>query len=402
MSQLRRLVAPPQNTGGVDLWTIAQIVDARNQQLFGSFALPARLAISMRTDDALFTARTVRLAPVQALEPEIIEAKGARAKPIAKEAEAAFGVEGVGIECGTMADINGDLADHGVAIGYNTPSAFFRAHPDYDAVGGPQLNLTDEGPLGRATGHALGSPFGSLRSYKRYRRAKASLEATQLDLTSANLFLRRKAFDKWGPFDERLWPNEETALLHKIEKGGGKIAYDPSIVVAHKRRSSIVALARQCFGYGKGRARQTNLEGGVLPRAGHSVPCAFLLYLAALPLALWWSPLLMPLAAYALLSISISTATAWEHRDPATAPLMPFVFLTIHLAYPAGLIAESLRLLGHHKLGLTEPKRPRQSDSVAKSLRSHPSPTLPRAAASTRFAVSLNRGASTPTSRIRP
>src|SRR5262249_25425566 len=66
---------------------------------------------------------------------------------------------------------------------------FFRAHPDYDAVGGPQLNGPDESLVGRAGGRALASRFGSHRQSRRYRRAPLDLAATQFDLSSANLFL---------------------------------------------------------------------------------------------------------------------------------------------------------------------------------------------------------------------
>ncbi len=221
-------------------------------------------------------------------------------------------------------------------------AAFFRAHPEYDAVGGPQLNLDDEHACGRAIGYALGSRFGSLRTYRRFRRAPIKLDATQLDLTSANLFVTRRAFDRWGPFDERLWPNEETALLHRIERGGGKIAYDPAIVVGHRRRPSLRSLGAQCFGYGRGRARQTRIEQSVVPAATHSFPCLVLLYFALSPLALWWPGLALPLLAYALGGVAIAVATAARERD-AAALLMPAVFPVIHTTYPAGLLFESMR-----------------------------------------------------------
>ncbi len=120
MAQLQRAVSPPITTSSEFTWTVEEIVDARNQQIQGVFWLPAKLAISMRTDDALFVAYENRLDPVRALAPIIDAAPGARGKVIAKEADAAFSAEGVGIECGTFADINGDLANHGVAFGFNT------------------------------------------------------------------------------------------------------------------------------------------------------------------------------------------------------------------------------------------------------------------------------------------
>ena len=224
-------------------------------------------------------------------------------------------------------------------------AAFFEAHPDYDAVGGPQLNATSEGLVGRAAGHALASWFGTYRLCRRWKRARPGLAATQYDLTSANLFLTRRAFERWGPFDERLWPNEETALLRRIERAGGRIAYDPGIVVFHKRRDTLAALARQCFGYGSGRARQWRFEGAPLPGLAQAVPALFLVYLLALPLLATLSPAaFVPLAAYATLAVVASFATAMARTDPAAGLVMPFVFPAIHLGYGSGLLVESIRL----------------------------------------------------------
>ena len=222
--------------------------------------------------------------------------------------------------------------------------AFFDAHPEFDAVGGPQLNADTEGTIGRASGYALASWFGAYRQCRRYRAARLRLNATQWDLTSANLLVRRSAFERWGRFDERLWPNEETALLRRIEAGGGRIAYDPTIVVRHIRRASLRGLARQCFGYGCGRARQSRIEGLAFSGIGQVVPTVFLLYLVLLPLlASWSTAALVPLIVYVAACLSMSVVTAATCADPAAAALMPLAFLAIHTGYAAGLTVETMR-----------------------------------------------------------
>lgn len=112
---------PPPGTAAGQQWQLADIRNARDAQMRGHFEAPARMAAAMRTDDALFTARDNRLAPQRCISVEIKPAKGARGEAIAAEAEALYGEHGVGIATGTMADINGCLADHGIAIGYNVP-----------------------------------------------------------------------------------------------------------------------------------------------------------------------------------------------------------------------------------------------------------------------------------------
>jgi hypothetical protein len=225
-------------------------------------------------------------------------------------------------------------------------AAFFRDHPDYDVLGGPQLTGPWEAGFARASGYALGSFFGAYRMSRRYRRARPDLHADQLELSTPNLFLTRRAFERWGPFDERLCPNEETALLKRIADGGGRIAYHPDIVVYHQRRP-LKGFARQCFGYGAGRARQMHVEGTWIPGAGVAVPGAFLLYLLLLPLLLpaggpWW---LVPVGTYVGANLVVSVSIALAHGDPAAAVWLPVAFAVMHMAYPLGVAMGAVRVM---------------------------------------------------------
>lgn len=124
-SRLLNELASPRY-GGTEVvrsWSLEEIWNARDAQLRGQFELPARAAASMRTDDAIFVAYGNRLAPQRCVKTEMRPASArAKAISVAGEAEALFGVEGVGIAVGTVADINGCLVNHGVAFGYNTIS----------------------------------------------------------------------------------------------------------------------------------------------------------------------------------------------------------------------------------------------------------------------------------------
>lgn len=85
-------------------------------QMRGSFRLPAKLAESMRTDDALFVAYQNRLAPQRCLKVALKPvARGAGPK-IANEADALFGNGGIAIHPDTVSDIVGCFVDHGVAF----------------------------------------------------------------------------------------------------------------------------------------------------------------------------------------------------------------------------------------------------------------------------------------------
>jgi hypothetical protein len=86
LGELRSIVKAPFTPAAAHSWSIDQIVSARDQQMTGRFRLPARLAESFGTDDALFTARGVRLAPVQSLSVKIEAGKGPKGDKQADEA----------------------------------------------------------------------------------------------------------------------------------------------------------------------------------------------------------------------------------------------------------------------------------------------------------------------------
>lgn len=95
------------------------VYDALDAQQIGMFYAPWELAKAMRRDDAIYVARSNRIAPMRCLSVRIEEGKGARASTAASEGEALFGNEGIAATQDTFADIDGCLADHGIAIGIN-------------------------------------------------------------------------------------------------------------------------------------------------------------------------------------------------------------------------------------------------------------------------------------------
>lgn len=117
VGQLASLVRSPMVPAAAHSWSIEQIVAARDAQMSGRFRMPARLAESMGTDDAIFTARGVRLAPVQSLGVSLTAGKGPKGARVADEAEALFGLNGAAVSSETVTTLRTHLADHGVAFG---------------------------------------------------------------------------------------------------------------------------------------------------------------------------------------------------------------------------------------------------------------------------------------------
>ena len=110
---------PRDGRNTIDAWSFSQIYEARTEQMLGQFVLPSRMAEQMRTDDALAVAYENRLAPQRCIPVKLQAAQGARGALVASEGEGLFGANGVGIHPDTIADIHGDLVNHGIAFGCN-------------------------------------------------------------------------------------------------------------------------------------------------------------------------------------------------------------------------------------------------------------------------------------------
>lgn len=111
---------PPKLSTGLHAWDLDAIRAARDDQMRGVFQRAARLAEASRTDYAIFASFLNRLAPQRGLPIELVAPNdGARAARVLSEASALFGKRGVGIHPDTLADIDGALANHGVAFAIN-------------------------------------------------------------------------------------------------------------------------------------------------------------------------------------------------------------------------------------------------------------------------------------------
>lgn len=214
---------------------------------------------------------------------------------------------------------------------------FFNSHPDIDVVGGPQLNHPREGRIGKVSGYALSSLFGSAEASMRYAPKKFIQDADERFLTSANLICRSKVAKKIK-FNESLYPGEDPKFIEDSKKAGFRVAYDPKIFIFHRRRETIADFAKQIFGYGLTRPKKESL----MQTAKHPsflVPPFFTLYLALFSiLSLWNSIFIIPLALYLALLIIFSVYEAIKNKDISSMFILPFIFFVIHISYGLGFI----------------------------------------------------------------
>lgn len=114
------------------------------------------------------------------------------------------------------------------------------------AVGGPMVGR-GETPFGRAVARASATPLGA--GDARFRLGgEGPTDTVYLGAW------RREVFDRVGAFDEGLIRNQDYELSVRIRAAGGMVWLDPAIRSTTVTRGTPLALARQYFGYGRGRA----------------------------------------------------------------------------------------------------------------------------------------------------
>lgn len=101
----------PRPRQPITSWDVQSIRSARDDQLLGWFQIPVRLAEASQTDDAIFNARSARIAPQDAISTRVVAAPGGQRL-------ANRSAESIQIPKTVIKGIHGTLVDHGVAIGY--------------------------------------------------------------------------------------------------------------------------------------------------------------------------------------------------------------------------------------------------------------------------------------------
>jgi cellulose synthase/poly-beta-1,6-N-acetylglucosamine synthase-like glycosyltransferase len=210
--------------------------------------------------------------------------------------------------------------------------------PKVQMVGGPNLCPSEAPLLEQIFALVLASWLAFGPSRARYVAVGEVRATSEKELILCNLLARREAMLELGGFNEALYPNEENALMDELQKRGGKLIYDPQLLVHRRPRSSIRSFARMLMTYGRGRAEQFRLH----PTPGSAlnfVPPLFCLYLLGLPLLLTLTPIgkvvLVPLAFYALVVVAQAVVLAAGGRVLQSLAAIPLIVLT-HILYGLG------------------------------------------------------------------
>jgi glycosyltransferase involved in cell wall biosynthesis len=212
--------------------------------------------------------------------------------------------------------------------------------PDVKMVGGPAVCPADAPPLEQTFALVLGSwALGPSRA--RYTPVGTVRQTSEKELILCNLVARRDALLELGGFDEKLYPNEENALMDQLQADGGKLLYDSQLIVRRRPRRTLKAFAKMLMTYGRGRAEQFRVNP-TLGSALNFVPPLFLIYLLVLmPAARHWGsivawPLVIYLAAVFVQALLL-TRSGWIRQSFAAIPLIALTHILYGFGFWRGL-----------------------------------------------------------------
>lgn len=153
---------------------------------------------------------------------------------------------------------------------------------------------------------------------------------------------KRSALMEINGFDERFTRAQDWELNFRLRKNGGVIYFDPRLHVTYRPRSSVKALAKQYFEYGRWRRVVSRRHSGTINYRYLAPPFALLAFLASLALGFIHPIFFIPAAIYLLFTTIASSVIAQS--------IVQFIYLiavipTMHFAWGAGFITSGKNLV---------------------------------------------------------
>ena len=182
----------------------------------------------------------------------------------------------------------------------------------------------------RAVAGAMRSPLGVGAS-----RFHTGGQAGEVDTVYLGVFIK-DALLAIGGFDERFTRAQDWELNFRLRANGGTIYFDPRLEVTYRPRSSVAALAKQYFEYGRWRRVVSRRHKGTINYRYLAPPVALAAFLASLLLGAALHPIFfIPAAIYLLFVAGASIVIA---QSLAQYIYLLAVIPTMHFAWGAGFI----------------------------------------------------------------
>jgi len=182
----------------------------------------------------------------------------------------------------------------------------------------------------RSVARAMCSPLGVGASRFHTGGAPGSVDTVYLGA------FRKEALLAVGGFDERFTRAQDWELNFRLRAAGGVIYFDPRLVVTYRPRSSIHALARQYFEYGRWRRVVSRRHEGTINYRYLAPPFTVLVTFLSLILGTFVSTIfLLPVLVYALF---ILLASVMIGKSLGEVVSLPLILLTMHFTWGTGFL----------------------------------------------------------------
>ncbi len=182
----------------------------------------------------------------------------------------------------------------------------------------------------RAVARAMRSPLGVGAS-----RFHTGGSAGAVDTVYLGAF-RKEALLAVGGFDERFIRAQDWELNFRLRSVGGLIYFDPRLVVTYRPRSTVSALARQYFDYGRWRRVVSRRHEGTINYRYLAPPFTVLVSTLSIILGTFISTIfLLPALVYALFILLASIVIGKSLGEIISLPL---VLLTMHMCWGTGFL----------------------------------------------------------------
>ncbi len=182
----------------------------------------------------------------------------------------------------------------------------------------------------KAVARAMRSPLGVGAS-----RFHTGGDSGYVDTVYLGVFLRA-AVIAVGGFDERFIRAQDWELNFRLRQAGGKIFFDPRLHVTYRPRSTVMALAKQYFEYGRWRRVVSRRHKGTINYRYLAPPFSLVAALASIVLAVTLNNLfIIPAAIYGIFLILASLLIG---KGIIERILLPIVLFTMQMSWGLGFL----------------------------------------------------------------
>ena len=189
----------------------------------------------------------------------------------------------------------------------------------------------------RSVARAMRSPLGVGAS-----RFHTGGGAGESDTVYLGCF-RKEALIAVGGFDERFTRAQDWELNFRLRENGGVVYFDPRLTVTYRPRSTVKALAKQYFEYGRWRRVVSRRHQGTINYRYLAPPLALIGTVVSLIAGSVFDPsLYLPLATYITF---ICITPLFISKNLAHYPALVFILPTMHFSWGLGFITSPRKLV---------------------------------------------------------